>query len=104
MLFELVNQHIKSMSVRLVPSLIKSHRACSLKVIQTLYCYLIGGINEWMRYVTTSYDWENTIYFDTIRHYLIVFVDVINGVSLPFGQEKWLRNASDQSNSKIRFE
>ena len=87
-----------------VPSLIKTYRACSLQVIQTLSCYLIGRINEWKCYVTTSLDLENTIYFDTIRYYLIVFVDVINGVSRPFGQEKWLRNAFDQSNSKIRFE
>ena len=87
-----------------VPSLIKTYRACSLQVIQTLSCYLIGRINEWKRYVTTSHDWENTIYFDTIRYYLIVFVDVINGVSLPFGQEKWLRNASDESNSDTGFE
>ena len=87
-----------------VPSLIKTYRACSLQVIQTLSCYLIGRINEWKCYVTTSPDWENTIYFDTIRYYLIVFVDVINGVSLPFGQEKWLRNVSNQSNSKIGFE
>ena len=75
-----------------------------MKVIQKLYAYLIGRINEWKRYVTTSHDWENTIYFDTIRYYLIVFVDVINGVSLPFGQEKWLRNASDESNSDTGFE
>ena len=90
--------------LRAVPSLIKTYKACSLQVIQTLFCYLIGRINEWKRYVTTSNDWENTIYFDIIRYYLIVFVDVINGVSLPFGQEKWLRNVSNQSNSKIGFE
>ena len=87
-----------------VPSLIKTYRACSLQVIQTLSCYLIGRINEWKCYVTTSHDLENTIYFDTIRYYLIVFVDVINGVSLPFGQEKWLRNASNESNSDTGFE
>ena len=33
--------------VRAVPSLIKTYRARSLQVIQTLSCYLIGRINEW---------------------------------------------------------
>ena len=49
-----------------VPSLIKTYIACLLQVIQTLSCYLIGRINEWKCYVTTSPDWEHTIYFDTI--------------------------------------
>ena len=35
-----------------VPSLIKTYRTCSLQVIQTLSCYLIGR----KRYVTISLD------------------------------------------------
>ena len=68
--------------------------------------WLVGTDWELLRkrYVTTSPDWDDTIYFDTIRYYLIVFDDVITGVVLSFGQEKWLRNASDQSNTKMTFE